>query len=79
MKCFDHHKQNNKICGNKKCKFWINTKKFKNCCLIAADNTENEKLTLQEIGEIFNVTRMRICQIEKNAIKKIKEKFSLIF
>ena len=31
-------------------------------------------MTLEEIGNIFKVTRMRICQIEKRAIEKIKEK-----
>ena len=37
----------------------------------------SEKITLQTIGDIFFVTRMRICQIEKVAIKKLKEKVGL--
>jgi len=40
-----------------------------NCVLIAAK--EGPK-TLQEIGEIFDLTRMRICQIEKNILGKLK-------
>ena len=28
--------------------------------------------TLQEIGEVFNLTRMRICQIEKSILGKLK-------
>jgi DNA-directed RNA polymerase sigma subunit (sigma70/sigma32) len=28
-------------------------------------------LTLQEIGEIYNITRMRVCQIEKSTLKKL--------
>ena len=30
-------------------------------------------LTLQEIGEIYQITRMRVCQIEKLIIDKIKK------
>ena len=55
-------------------------KKYKNCCLIASKDNKTsestEKFTLQDIGDIFKVTRMRICQIEKIAIKKLKDKFS---
>ena len=40
-----------------------------------AEIKENEKLMrkhlLQQIGEIFGVTRMRICQIEKSILKKL--------
>tara|TARA_Y100000389_G_C17138287_1_gene353640 strand:+ start:212 stop:394 length:183 start_codon:yes stop_codon:yes gene_type:complete len=57
----------------------MNGKKYQNCCLIAADDVSKineEKFTLQDIGDIFKVTRMRICQIEKIAVKKLKDKFS---
>lgn len=30
-------------------------------------------MTLQEIGEIFDVTRMRICQIEKTVLQKLSD------
>jgi DNA-directed RNA polymerase sigma subunit (sigma70/sigma32) len=30
-------------------------------------------MTLQEIGEIFDVTRMRICQIEKSVMRKMSD------
>ena len=71
MKCFEHNKQKNTNCEKKSCKHFINCKKNKNCTIIAA---EDGPKTLQEIGEIFSVTRMRICQIEKDIMKKIKVK-----
>jgi DNA-directed RNA polymerase specialized sigma subunit len=30
-------------------------------------------MTLQEIGEIIGVTRMRVCQLEKKIINEIKD------
>jgi len=76
MKCFNYNKKNDKICENKECRYWINCKKSNNCCvlLLKSAEFEEEKTTLQDIGDIFKVTRMRICQIEKNAIKKLRDK-----
>jgi DNA-directed RNA polymerase sigma subunit (sigma70/sigma32) len=39
--------------------------------MVAANKKE---MTLQEIGDIFNLTRMRICQIEKIIFAKINSK-----
>ena len=72
MKCFLHNKKFNKQCEKKECRYWISSGSCNNCCLIGSEKTEN--LTLQDVGEIFSVTRMRICQIEKAAIKKISER-----
>jgi hypothetical protein len=72
MKCFDHHKINKIKCNKIKCKYWIKSAQCQNCCLVGALKSKN--LTLQDVGEIFGVTRMRICQIEKNAIQKLKDK-----
>ena len=76
MKCYIYNKKLNVKCEKNNCRYWIEKKDSNNCCLIASE--ENNKLTLEEIGSIFNVTRMRICQIEKKAIKKIKEKFNYL-
>ncbi len=76
MKCFKYHMQNKTNCEIKNCRYWICENKSKNCTLNFIE-IENEKTTLEKIGDIFNVTRMRICQIEKNAIKKVKERISL--
>ena len=43
--------------------------KSMNCTLVAA---KKGTMTLQEIGDIFGVTRMRICQLEKRIIRKIE-------
>ena len=72
MKCFDYHKKFNKECEKRKCRYWIASSKCNNCCISGASSKEN--FTLQDVGKIFNVTRMRICQIEKIAIQKLKNK-----
>lgn len=74
MKCFDYHIKNKTICERKNCRYWIENRSSKNCGLNFIKKT-NQKLTLEDIGKIFNVTRMRICQIEKKAIKKVKDVF----
>jgi len=66
--CFQAHKQYAANCNKAECKFWINNCQS-NCILIAAE----KPMTLHEIGQIFNLTRMRICQIEKNAKTKLFE------
>lgn len=67
--CFYEHKRHNADCKKHECKFWIENSRTNNCVLIAAETP----MTLHEIGEIFNLTRMRICQIEKNAKSKLSE------
>ena len=69
MKCFKFNQKNKKQCNRKMCRYWISHNKSNNCCL---NFSKKEKITLEEIGNIFNVTRMRICQIEKIAIKNLK-------
>ena len=79
MKCFEYNNRQKISCQKSSCRCWIQSKQNSNCCLVAADSRnkiEEEKFTLQDIGDIFKVTRMRICQIEKIAIKKLKDKFS---
>lgn len=39
-----------------------------NCSIVGAAQGEH---TLQEIGDIFDVTRMRICQIEKTILSDL--------
>ncbi len=70
--CFYFISQCKRSCQNTSCRQWIDSKKNHNCVMIAAAKGPK---TLQEIGNIFGVTRMRICQMEKNILQKIK--FSL--
>jgi len=63
--CFAEHEKAAISCEKSGCRQWMNSSCHFNCALIAAKRNE-AGLTLQEVGEIFDVTRMRICQIEKN-------------
>jgi len=74
MKCFEYHNKNKIKCERKNCRYWIYNQSSKNCSLNFI-KLNNQKTTLEDIGKIFNVTRMRICQIEKKAIKKVKDIF----
>lgn len=73
--CFSNCIKNKKLCKNKKCRLWFESKEFNNCSVVAS---ESGPRTLQEIGDLFGLTRMRICQIEKSAMIKLKDKINLL-
>ena len=68
--CFSNCSNNKIMCENKSCRAWFDCKHYNNCALLAS---ADGPMTLQTIGDLFKLTRMRICQIEKNAISKIRE------
>tara|TARA_Y100001973_G_C5085494_1_gene274632 strand:- start:387 stop:638 length:252 start_codon:yes stop_codon:yes gene_type:complete len=70
MKCFNYYAKFKKLCAKKKCRYWLNSPENSNCTICAAKNGPQ---TLQTIGDIFGITRMRVCQIEKSIIEKIKK------
>jgi hypothetical protein len=72
--CFETHAKYNVNCNKDSCKNYMNDKNNQNCVIIAA---QKGPYTLQNIGKIYGLTRMRICQIEKNIIQKLK--FQLLF
>ena len=71
--CFAEHKKRNLPCKKSQCRYWVDADCHLNCALLGA---KKGPLTLQEIGGIFNVTRMRICQIEKTILNKIYDTLS---
>ena len=68
MKCFNAYKKYNTSCQKKKCKYLIEHGDSYNCTILAS---HQGPMTLQEIGDIFGITRMRVCQLEKRILKKI--------
>tara|TARA_B100000945_G_scaffold301468_1_gene284265 strand:- start:42 stop:287 length:246 start_codon:yes stop_codon:yes gene_type:complete len=69
--CFAAHKNCKKSCINKKCRYWHNLESSNNCIINKVN--ENKDMTLQEIGELFDITRMRVCQIEKKSLQKLNK------
>jgi len=68
-KCYEAVDKHNVPCERKGCNKWIDFQQGKNCMMIT---TQAGPLTLNEIGKIYGLTRMRICQIEKNIYQKIR-------
>ena len=71
MKCFEYYAKSDNHCQKKSCRYWINCESDQNCTINSAKKGPK---TLQDIGKIYNITRMRICQIEKSILAKIKKR-----
>ena len=69
MKCYDICKESPRDCKNSECRHWVDSSDCKNCVIIGS---ADGPMTLQQIGDIFGITRMRVCQIEKKILSKIK-------
>jgi hypothetical protein len=67
--CFSIQEKYGVECQRSSCSNWMKGAETQNCVLIAAQKGPR---TLQEIGGLFNLTRMRICQIEKAIYEKIR-------
>ena len=57
-------------CPEENCRHFLKSDKDLNCSIIAANSGPK---TLQEIGDYYGISRMRVCQIEKSILKKLKE------
>lgn len=62
-------------CPHKQCEHWISFKEDNNCDLISIQR--HGSLTLREVGERIGVSYVRIKQIEKAALKKIRNNTTL--
>ena len=72
--CFKAHYDCNKVCKKNSCRYWHDMNNENSNCIINKVNCLSKDLTLQDIGDIFGITRMRICQIEKQTLKKLSKK-----
>ena len=68
--CFAVQAHHGIDCQRQRCQHWIPHPEGHNCVHIAAMNGAH---TLQKIGQIYGLTRMRICQIEKSIFEKIRK------
>lgn len=68
--CFAEHKKRGLTCEKKSCPNWMNREDCLNCAIVGS---QSRKWILKDIGELFGVTRMRICQIEKEVIVKLNK------
>lgn len=67
--CYEAIEKHNASCNKTTCQKWISHPAGRNCVFVT---TKNGPLTLSEIGKIYGLTRMRICQIEKTIYQKIR-------
>ncbi len=68
--CFAVQSHQKVDCQRPGCSQWIPHSESHNCVILAAQEGPH---TLQKIGQIYGLTRMRICQIEKDIFEKIRK------
>lgn len=75
MKCVEEvkRKENDGCCENKKCRYFIEHQKSKNCTFICIEN--HGRMSSRQISEIIGTCTANISIIEKKAIKKIAKYF----
>ena len=61
-----------KNCKKEECRYWINYPEDNNCSLISI--YRNGPMTLNEVSKRIGVSLVRISQIEKQAISKLKKR-----
>ena len=61
----------NNPCDEKKCRMWVDYNDDLNCTHIAIK--KNGSMTLKEVGARLDISYVRVTQIEKEALKKLKK------
>ena len=74
-KCAQDNMENDNPCQNKDCRLWLAYKKDLNCTMVSVK--KNGKLTLNEVGERLGISYVRVSQIEKQAVNKLKTVFKI--
>jgi len=69
-KCYIDVLENQVCCDKEGCRYFLNSKIDLNCSLHAA---YRGPMTLEEIGKFYDISRMRVCQIEKSILNKLKK------
>ena len=62
----------NKPCKQLQCRSWIDFKEDLNCVELAVE--KHGSLTLKEVGERLGISYVRVTQIEKSALQKLRKK-----
>jgi hypothetical protein len=71
--CVASCKSSDTSCPNSDCRYWIEYEDDLNCSLIATDRNPSG-LTLREVGDRLHISFVRVCQIEKAALEKLKKR-----
>ncbi len=68
--CFSAHERYNLPCLKQTCRCWFDSSENLNCINLAARKGPEKQ---EQIGQHFGLTRMRVCQIEKSVLYKIRK------
>ena len=74
-KCAEDIMESESTCQKKDCRLWLDYGKDLNCTMVSVK--KNGKLTLNEVGERLGISYVRVSQIEKQAVKKLKTVFKI--
>ena len=74
--CFKTHRDFNVNCNKESCRYFLSNQDEHQNCVINMSN--NKSHTMEDVGKVFGITRMRICQIEKSIIEKLKKEINVL-